>query len=136
MSGEERRHDDRSMMEALIRVETMSSDITEIKGAMRQVAEAITRLAVVEERQTAGAAALGRAFAEIDKVDRRVSTLDTRVATLEQAQPLNKKTTEWVEKVFWLVIGAITSAILSTVLVKNTDIAKPREVPVLSAPKQ
>lgn len=93
------------------RVAAMSNDIAEIKGTLKDLTAAVNRLAVIEERQQNTKEALERAFSTIAKIDGRVSVL-------EQAQPLQKQSTDWVNKVIGLVVAAVVGATVSTVVVK------------------
>ena len=46
----------------------LHEDVSEIKAALTKLSDAITKLALVEERQTQSAAALERAFTAIEKI--------------------------------------------------------------------
>lgn len=98
------------VIEALIKVEAMSQDVAEIKKATTKLADAVAKLAVIEERQQ-------RDRDDIQRAHRRLDVHDTRLGTLEAAQPLQKKTTEWVERAAWLIVGAVLAALLSLVVV-------------------
>jgi hypothetical protein len=114
------------LVSAVTKFETMSSDIASIKGTMERVADAITRLAVVEERQVQTNGAITRAFNELDKHE-------GRIRTLEDAQPLQKQTSNWVDRAVTIVMTAVITAVVSMVVVKAGDPA--RLVPALIAPK-
>jgi anti-sigma-K factor RskA len=117
------------MAATLVRVEGMVEDISEIKDSMKVMAQAVNRLAVIEERQSTDRAEIGRAYKRLDNHEHRIRNL-------EQAQPLQKKTTEWVEKVFWSVIGAVISGVMALVIVKAQPPQAPAAAtPVLVAPK-
>lgn len=118
---------DPRVIEALFKVEAMAGDMNEVKVAIREMAQAVSRLAVVEERQSQANAAIGRAFTELDKHD-------GRIRTLEEVQPLQKRTTEWVDKVMWLVVGAVVSAVISTVVINRAPSASANP-PVITAPR-
>ena len=70
---------------------TLHTDVVEIKTALRQLSEAITKLALVEERQMETQRSMDRAFAMIDRMDRRLSAL-------EIAWPMANRSTLWVER--------------------------------------
>lgn len=113
------------VLEALFKVEAMSVDMAEIKGVLREMATAIQRLAVIEERQTQANAAIGRAFSELDKHG-------SRIDVLEKAQPLQQQTSAWVHKAVTVVITAVITAVLGLVLVK---VNLPATVPTFVSPK-
>lgn len=79
---------------------------------MDKLTEAITKLAVIEEKQTTDRQALERAFMAIQKTDERCSSmfekcveklekLEGRVDTLEQIAPSSIQTNEWVTRALW-----------------------------------
>lgn len=78
---------------------SIRDDVSEIKGAVARVAEALERLARLEERQATASAALERAFGAIAK-------METRLRGLEQAQPVQQMTSDWVGKGVWAALGA------------------------------
>lgn len=94
---------------AMTELRGLSNDMAELKQTMQRLADAVTRLAVMEERQITDRASLGRAFAEIEKVE-------VRVKALEQAHPLQKQSSEWVIKGVGLVLAAVLGAGMSGVL--------------------
>ena len=74
---------------ALTRLEGLASDVSGMRAELTRLAEAYSRMAVIEERQSSSNGALERAFGEI-------RVLSGRIATLEQAQPIHTQTTAWV----------------------------------------
>jgi len=84
----------------------------------------VTKLAVIEERQANDRAALGRAFEEI-------GSLKGQVKALEQAQPLQKQSSEWVQKLIGLMVAAVIGAGVSSV-VRGPEPRAPIKVPMLN----
>lgn len=82
------------------KLETLHSDVREIETVLRDLTAAITKLAIVEERQNATAAALERAFKALAKVEDRVSALELQV-------PANRKLSVWVDRVTWAALGLL-----------------------------
>lgn len=82
------------------KLETLHSDVREIEIVLRDLTAAITKLAIVEERQNATAAALERAFKALAKVEDRVSALELQV-------PANRKLSVWVDRVTWAALGLL-----------------------------
>lgn len=97
----------------------LASNVGEMKDAMRQLTEAVTKLAIVEVRQAEAGKATERAFIEIDKVDRRLVALAERTSALETAQPLQKQSADWVQKVIWLVVAAVVGALVASVVIPH-----------------
>ena len=81
------------------RLHSLHSDVLEIKAAMRDLASAITKLAVIEERQQLAVAALERVFTAQAAVEKRV-------LELEKVAPANLQTNHWAERLILLCAGA------------------------------
>ena len=90
----------------ITRLELLSDDVGELKETLRQIATAVTRLALVEERQSQTNEALSRAFKQIDKVELKLTGIEQRLGTLERMQPLQQQTNGWVMTSVWIVAGA------------------------------
>lgn len=83
-------------------------DVKEIKSAMSRMAEAVVRLAVLEERHTTVSNALERAFGAISK-------LEARVRDLEQAQPVQRLTSGWMTSSVAFGAGVVAMFLLKKV---------------------
>ena len=90
----------------ITRLGLLSDDVRELKETLRQIATAVTRLALVEERQSQTNEALSRAFKQIDKLDLKLTGIEQRLGTLERMQPLQQQTNGWVMTSVWIVAGA------------------------------
>lgn len=83
------------------KIEMLHSDIVDMKEAIAKLSNAITKLAIVEERQAQTAEALERAFKLIGK-------LEDRMSELEKVQPKQKETSAWVDRfILWTVMGVL-----------------------------
>ena len=71
-----------------------------MKTALRELADAITKLALIEERQTQAAAAQERAFAALERVEQRVTAL-------EMQAPANKRISVWVDRMVFASMGLL-----------------------------
>lgn len=116
---------DPKLVEALTRVHSMAGDLVEIKTAMRDMAAAISRLAVMEERQIQDRDHITRLFKLTDSHNERITDL-------EKAEPLQKQTSEWVNKAMTVVMTAVLTALVGLVVIKTSAPAAPT---VLAAPK-
>lgn len=86
-------------------IEILVHKVTKMEASIDKLADAIAKLAVIEERQTADRAALERAFNSIARVGERLDKICDRIDTLEQAAPMTAKTNQWVfEAVKWCVV--------------------------------
>lgn len=110
---------------ALERLKTVSADVAEMKSSMVQMASAVTRLAVMEERLGASREALERAFREITE-------LQSRTKALESAQPAQAQTTKWVNQVIGLILAGVVGAGIASF---TRPAREPANVPVIEQRK-
>ena len=89
------------------KLETLHADVRKIESVLQDLTAAITRLAVVEERQSTAAAALERAFRALGKVEDRVAALELQV-------PSNRKLSVWVDRVTWAALGLLGMYIMKS----------------------
>lgn len=94
---------------ALTRLESLASDVSGMRADLTRLAEAYSRMAVIEERQSSSNGALERAFGEI-------KTLSARIAALEQAQPIHTQTTAWVNKAIALLLAGVLGAGIASMI--------------------
>lgn len=96
------------------KLETLHGDVGEIKAALRDLTQAVTRLALVEERQAQSSAALDRAFRALERVEQRIAALelqtpdrlDQRLVQLEQQAPQSTRAAAWVDRAVWACAAA------------------------------
>ena len=82
------------------KLEMLHSDVVDVKTALTELSKAITKLALVEERQAQTAEALERAFKAIGKIEDRLSAL-------EQVAPKAKETSAWVDRFILGIVVAL-----------------------------
>ena len=78
---------------------SIRESVDEMKGAMKEMASAITRLALVEERQAATSTAL-------ERLGEALTKLEERLRRLEVAEPIQAKAAEWVQSALWAAAAA------------------------------
>jgi hypothetical protein len=115
------------VLAAVLKVDAMSTDIAEIKDTMKSMAVALNKLAVIEERQAHDRAEIARLF-------KRQDNHDDRIGELEKAQPMQRHTTDWFNRIAFMVISAVVTAVLTTVIVQRSAHEKASAVPVLTMP--
>lgn len=81
------------------KIATLHEDVAEVKSVLRELTTAITKLALIEERQMQFSAAQERAFNAISK-------LSDRVADLEKRVPEQSKVAIWVDRAIIATAGA------------------------------
>lgn len=95
--GAERRRDYLAVLDT--RLETLHGDVGEMKTVLRELTQAITKLALIEERQTQAAAAQERAFAALKDVESRVSKIEHKL-------PEISRSSVWVDRAVWAAAAA------------------------------
>lgn len=90
------------------RLDTLHDNVDEVKTALRELADAITKLALIEERQTQAAAAQERAFAALERVEQRVTAL-------EMQAPANKRISVWVDRMVFAGMGLLVMFVIKKV---------------------
>lgn len=86
-----------------IKLEALHGDVAEVKTALNKLSEAITKLALVEERQSQTAEALERAFKAIGKIEDRLSALEQNQAA---SVPKYTEVAKWVDRGVVALAGA------------------------------
>ena len=134
-----RRAEDKNVQVLATKIEGLAQDMSEMKHGITKMADALTKLAIVEERQTQTILAQERAFKALERVEERQRThelvckdqdkevrqliadsnerLSTRVAELEKAEPMQEQTGKWVMAAVW---GAAILAV--TIIAKKIGI--------------
>jgi len=80
-------------------IQRIREDQHAMRAAIERMSEAVTRLALVEERQAAASNAIDRAAQAVEK-------MDERLRRLELAEPLQAKAAEWVQSALWAAAAA------------------------------
>lgn len=83
-----------------LKLEMLHNDVVDVKAALTELSKAITKLALVEERQSQTAEALDRAFKAISKIEARLSAL-------EQAAPKAKETSVWMDRFIFGIVAMV-----------------------------
>lgn len=111
------------------RIDGLCVDMNEMKHGIVKMADALTKLAIVEERQTQTILAQERAFKALERVEERQRTyelvckdqdkevrqliadsnerLAARVGELEKAEPMQEQTGKWVMAAVWGAAGLL-----------------------------
>ena len=86
------------------RLQTLHTDVSDIKGTLKDLTQAINKLALVEERITNAVAAQERSFKAIEKLEQRIDNL-------EKAQVTSDATSKWVDRGIVAAMAAIATFI-------------------------
>ena len=87
-----------------VRLQTLHTDVSDIKGTLKDLTTAINKLALVEERITNAAAAQERTFKALEK-------LEERIDNLEKAQVIDDNTSKWIDRGIVAFVGAAVAYI-------------------------
>lgn len=120
------------------KIERLGDDIGEMKDGITQLAAAVTKLAVVEERQTHMILAQERAFKSLERVEQRqaehekscrqqerdlrdlvgatTDRLVVRIEELEKAEPLQAQTSKWTLTAIWAALGFMIAFVANRVM--------------------
>ena len=120
------------------KIEGLSQDMNEMKHGIAKMADALTKLAIVEERQTQTILAQERAFKALERVEERQRThelvckdqdkavrqliadsnerLAVRVGELEKAEPMQAQTSKWVTAGVWGTLALLASFVVPRIL--------------------
>ena len=89
----------------VVRIERITHHIKRIRedqhamrAAIERMSEAVTRMALVEERQASASTAIERLVHALEK-------LDERLRKLEIAEPMQAQSSEWVRNAVWALAG-------------------------------
>ena len=80
-------------------IQRIREDQHAMRAAIERMSEAVTRLALVEERQAAASTA-------IDRLAQTLERLEERLRRLEVAEPMQAKAAEWVQSALWALATA------------------------------
>ena len=133
-----RRAEDKNVQVLATKIEGLAQDMSEMKHGITKMADALTKLAIVEERQTQTILAQERAFKALERVEERQRThelvckdqdkevrqliadsnerLAARVGELEKAEPMQAQTSKWVTAGVWGALALLASFIVPRVL--------------------
>ena len=97
----------------VVRIERLTHHIQRIRESqdkmetsLSKMADAVARMALIEERQTNASTAIERVAESLEKID-------LRVRALEVAEPLQARSAEWVEKAVWGAAGLLVAGALA-----------------------
>ena len=80
-------------------IQRIREDQHAMRAAIERMSEAVTRLALVEERQAAASGAIDRLAQTLEKIDERLRKL-------EVSEPMQAKAAEWVQSALWAAAAA------------------------------
>ena len=101
----ERRAGDPLIQVVAHRLESISGDVGDLRAALKEMASAMTKLALVEERQSQATISQERCWKVMERLEQNIRDVEARVDSLEREAPLQKQTSAWVMSAVWGVAG-------------------------------
>ena len=120
------------------KIEGLAQDMSEMKHGIAKMADALTKLAIVEERQTQTILAQERSFKALERIEERQrlhelvvrdhdkeirqliadsnERLSARISELEKAEPMQAQTSKWVTAAVWGALALLASFIVPRIL--------------------
>ena len=112
------RYSDVSMQLVIDRLSLLHEDVGELrddtKASMREMANAVTKLVLIEERQTQMNESYRSFNNQLEKAEIRANTLEARVDVLEKEQPMTKQVVNWVVYAVGAIVAASATYLLKT----------------------
>ena len=112
------RYSDVSMQLVIDRLSLLHEDVGELrddtKASMREMANAVTKLVLIEERQTQMNESYRSFNNQLEKSEIRANTLEARVDVLEKEQPMTKQVVNWVVYAVGAIVAASATYLLKT----------------------
>ncbi len=99
------------------KMDLFHQDLIAMQATQEKMADAIGKLAVIEERQSTTIDAVNRSFKAIERLEDEKKALDKRVRVLETENVTNNRTSKWIESA---VIGAVV--LLALYVAKKTGL--------------
>ena len=104
-SADGRRQFDRLSDILKVQLDNLHSDVKGMESVLQELTKAITKLAVMEERQANAHIAIERAFGILTKIEERVGALEKAVIN-------TSRTSLWVDRALWATAAAALMYIL------------------------
>jgi vacuolar-type H+-ATPase subunit D/Vma8 len=90
------------------RMQVLHEDVTDIKSALKDLTTAITKLALIEERQSQTTLALERMYKSLENIDERVNVLEHLV-------PESRRASKWIDRALVAAIMVIAGFVAKKV---------------------
>ena len=79
------------------KLDNLHSDVNDLKDVMREMSSAVSKLAIIDERQSQASQTVERMFVAIEK-------MEVRLTALERSQPIQQQVANWVTAGLWAVV--------------------------------
>ncbi len=103
--------DDTTVKIVADRLQSLHQDVNELKDSMREsmkeMSSAVTKLVLLEERNTQTVRLIERAMKELDDQKVEHNKLADKVNSLAEQAPLNKQTNRMLDALIYAVVGGV-----------------------------
>jgi len=99
-----------------VRLKILSKDVSDIKKSISQMADAITTMAVLEQKHYGLSEAVKRAHSRIDAAEAKTEALDERLRLIEVELPVVRMASGWVFKAALGVLAILGTAALAVII--------------------
>lgn len=111
MNLEEDNMDEHTVKIVADRLQSLHEDVNELKDSMREsmkeMSSAVTKLVLLEERNTQTVRLIERAMKELDDQKIEHNKLVDKVSTLAEQAPLNRQTNRMIDALIYAVVGGV-----------------------------
>lgn len=87
------------------RLTSLHEDVRDVRGSMNKMADAIAKMALIEERQ-------GNTNMLVTQVNGKLDRMETRISVLEVNAPQMTRTSLWVDRAVLFIVGAMAMFVL------------------------
>lgn len=103
--------DDTTVKIVADRLQSLHQDVNELKDSMREsmkeMSSAVTKLVLLEERNTQTVRLIERAMKELDDQKTEHNKLVDKVNNLAEQAPLNRQTNRMIDALIYAVVGGV-----------------------------
>lgn len=103
--------DDTTVKIVADRLQSLHQDVNELKDSMREsmkeMSSAVTKLVLLEERNTQTVRLIERAMKELDDQKAEHNKLADKVNNLAEQAPLNRQTNRMIDALIYAVVGGV-----------------------------
>lgn len=103
--------DDTTVKIVADRLQSLHQDVNELKDSMREsmkeMSSAVTKLVLLEERNTQTVRLIERAMKELDEQKVEHNKLVDKVNSLAEQAPLNRQTNRMLDALIYAVVGGV-----------------------------
>lgn len=89
------------------KVDSMHSDLGDMRTILRDLTTAVNKLSIIEERQQQASLTQERFFKVLDDINTKINGMNSRIVELEIAEPMQKQTSSWILTSIGGILGII-----------------------------